>query len=816
MNNFFYSPTKKHALICLAIVIGLVFLAFSPVLSAKFLHYNDYTNVVSNEQIRSLSASNIKEIFTSKIGNVYVPLTVSSWAVEYRFFKLNPFVYHLNNLLLHLAVVALIFFLARKIGLSIMASSFAALLFGIHPAHVESVAWVTERRDVLYSFFYVAALLTYMYHCVQFLPGAKRSVQGNRYLILATGLGVLSILAKPMALSLPIVLLLFDWFKWRPFSLRCVLEKLPLMVIMGAITWLSDVPFMWNRWESIKESLLIFPWSVIFYIKQFVLPLVLMPIYRVPQPVDLTNSEYVFSLAVFVVIIVAFVIFRRYKWFVFALLFYLFSIFFLLRVSAESQINLVADRFMYMPSLGICLLLGYVFDRLFNLGRAVSKPIVRYLPMAFLVVLFLLLGVKTYSQARIWHNDETLWEHQLNNNPQEHVALTHLATSLMDQKEYKDAVRRYRYIRSLKISDEDIRELEDLGEVLAKLDYIESLFKRSIKINPRQPEGHYNLAVFYEAVGAVEQALLHYTLAATLNPQFSDLNLRIGMARILLNEQGEAVASFERLLSQQPTASNYVKVLMAYKNALSVHPDSTFYRQALDTTLARYVALMNEGEISAEQYFGLGLVYETLEQFDNALRAYKMALNADARNVDTLYHLGKVSMTLNQPLEALNYLNKALVIDGRQARVLYEKGVLLSQLKRKEEAVQAFEALVKIHPEHVKGLFNLAFLYEQNKNIVKAKETYERVVALDEDNDDAYYNLGNIYATIGNTDAARASYERAVAINPNYGNAWINLTVLAFQEGDVEAAYEYYKQAQLFDYDAPLFMLNVFKERGLI
>jgi len=151
------SSSQIRTTFLLVLVLSVVFFAFLPALKNGFVFWDDDTHLYQNVAVHTLDAEHIGKIFTNKVNEIYIPLTSLSFAVERHFFGRGPFVYHLINLLLHLAIVAFIFWLGLRLGLSALGSGAAALLFGIHPLHVESVAWVTERKDVLYSFFYMAA-----------------------------------------------------------------------------------------------------------------------------------------------------------------------------------------------------------------------------------------------------------------------------------------------------------------------------------------------------------------------------------------------------------------------------------------------------------------------------------------------------------------------------------------------------------------------------------------------------------------------------------------------------------------------------------
>jgi len=394
MSSSFPSPSKKTAFLSLAIILIIVFISYLPTLKSEFVQWDDDVHVLDNLSIRSLDREHIGDIFKDRINKIYLPLTTLSFAVEYHYFGFNPFIYHLNNLILHLFIIAFIFWLGMRLELTIIGASIGALIFGIHPIHVESVAWITERKDVLYAFFYMAALLSYMRYL---------DVLSYRFLVLTTILGVLSMLAKPMALSLPLILLLLDWFKGRKIGLKAILEKLPIFILTAAITWMTYSGHARIPGKNTLEGVLIWPWTFVFYLRQFLFPFFSVPVYRLPHPITYLNIQYLLPLITFGIVVFSVFRLRKYRWFIFSFAFYFLSIFFLLRFDELKDTNMVADRFMYLPSLGFCLLLGLGFERLWK------KKIIA---IACLIILTAFFSVKTYKQCQIWQNSTTLWEHQ--------------------------------------------------------------------------------------------------------------------------------------------------------------------------------------------------------------------------------------------------------------------------------------------------------------------------------------------------------------------------------------------------------------------
>lgn len=230
---------NRHVLAVVAGIVALVILAYSPSLKNQFVNWDDDAHLLANPFVHPV---NVRDIFTTTVNGIYIPLTSLSFALEYHFFKANPFIYHLDNLLLHLAVTVMVFLFCLRCGLSVLAAGLAALIFGLHPAHVESVAWVTEHKDVLYAFFYILALLCYLRYLRvrKEAPGYRRGWAFGLTLIF----GFLSVLAKPMALSLPLVLFVLDWFFKRELTIRSCMEKMYCGLAIIPVAWITYVSQM--------------------------------------------------------------------------------------------------------------------------------------------------------------------------------------------------------------------------------------------------------------------------------------------------------------------------------------------------------------------------------------------------------------------------------------------------------------------------------------------------------------------------------------------------------------------------------------------
>ena len=535
-------PERK--LFILLAILAITFVSFSSILNNGFLNWDDNFHLVGNRSVRFFD---IKHMFTSTVNENYIPLTILSFAIEHHFFGLNPFIYRLDNLLLHLVVTGLVFLFALQVGLTVRGATFAALLFGIHPMHVESVAWVTERKDVLYAAFYMGALCSYW-----------RYLEDKRIksYLLTIVLGMLSILAKPMALSLPLILFVCDWLKGRKFNLKVFYEKVPYFLYIIPIAWIT---FSLNKripGDNLIEGALIWVWTATFYIKKFFSLFIFIPWYSLPKPVSISNFHYASSLIILFFLLICLARYRKNRWLIFASLFYFVSIFLLLRCDISDP-QIVADRFMYLPSVGICVLLGVSWERIS--GNLKKRGVAfRNAGCFCLILLFSVLCVKTYFQSEIWEDDVNLWSYVINKSPNNadkanYVAYTKRGTAYDDQGEYELAMADYN--KALGIISEDNSDKAKIYHhrgvaYLGQNNYDLALddFSKALDINPNFAEAYNSRGIMYGMTGDYELALDGFNKAIAINSGFIEAYNNRGIIYYDLGSYDLALADFNKAL----------------------------------------------------------------------------------------------------------------------------------------------------------------------------------------------------------------------------------------------------------------------------
>lgn len=570
-------------------IIALIFLtaiSFWPSLFNDFLHWDDHVLVVGNPLITR--GVPLKEIFTTMVTSNYIPLTILSFNFEYIFFKLNPFYYHLDNLILHIVTTLLILWLCLRLGFPSRASVFTAALFAIHPMHVESVALISERKDVLYAALYLLAIHQYLSY--------KFTSKISSY-VFSVIFCALSMLAKPQALTLPFILFLIDWLQDRKFSWRSTINKIPFFVIiipLAAVTYFSHKPVPFDA----GGGALIWVWSFAFYLGKFFIPITFLPIYLIPGPISFLNGEYLIAFGVFVVFISSLIFFRKNYLWLFACGFYIFSIFFLLRFNNEGDTPVVVDHYMYLASFGFCLFIGAGLDRIIkNAGKSAA------IILGLVIILYAMLATKTFAQCRVWENDLSFINAVAQKYPQYHRIYEKFGHYYAQEKRYDLAIENFKKSFTQKI-DHDFWVYNNIGMAYLGLGKTDEAFKNyelSLKLNSNCPETYMNRATLYDSIGKYDLAFDDYAKAIDINPHFAQAY------------HNRAIIYFRR---QQLSLA-----LQDLTKAINVIPDF-------------WTAFYLRGQI----HFALGQAAQAVDDFDSVLKLNPQ--RADARAKKDAIRLG--------------------------------------------------------------------------------------------------------------------------------------------------------------------------------
>lgn len=648
-----------------ACIIFIVFLVFLPSLNNQVLFWDDVTYLKANPLFEALSWQNLLKTFSALTINIYIPLTNLTFGLEHHFFPHNPFVLHFNNIILHAAVCVAIYFFILRLGFSSAVGFLTAVIFAVHPMHVESVAWITERKDVLYSFFYLLAILDYL----NFLDRGKKTFYLRSLLW-----GTLSILAKPMALSLPIVLILLEWFypHKRKEESRRYLRWLPFFLIMGSIAFLTYKFHARVPIQDPLQALLIWTWCFSFYLQKFFMPFDLSPLYYLPQPISLDNLEYIKGLAVAFFVAVLIVRFRENKLFLFSFLFYFCSIFFLLRFD-PIDVQVVADRFMYLPSLGVCLFIAHGLIQSFNHFRERGGLFIKVYTLSIVLILGSL-AISTFYLSGVWKSDMSLWTYNILVNPKSAVAYNNRAAAYVRQNQLDLALEGID--KAIALDPKYVAAYNNRGQVMIlQKKYPEAIaaYTKTIQLKPEYPNAYFDRGHVYYLQQDYDRALIDYTKAIELNPAFAEAYNGRGELLTDLGLTQKAMTDIETSIVLNPNNPNF------YINRANL---LTMMNQ-FDVAMKDYERVIQMNPKSAPAYHNRGVLFAIKRDFQEALKAFSKAIELDPSDSDSYSNRGNVYGLLKEYDRAIHDFNKAIEINPDNKEV-YKNRELTVSLKLKD------------------------------------------------------------------------------------------------------------------------------------
>jgi tetratricopeptide (TPR) repeat protein len=573
-------PTGNAAYVVAVLVAVLTFLVYLETLSNNFLHWDTSLYVTENPNIRSFNLAFLRWAFLDFYASNWHPLTWISHALDYALWGLDPLGHHLTNNILHAANTFLVVVLTAKLFVtdrartqkttdsflgdrrSLIAGVVTGLLFGLHPIHVSSVAWVAERKDVLCAFFFLLSILMYMEyarHQNAEETGNGRTVRKNffinKHYLSALGFFALALLSKPMAVSLPLVLLILDWHPFeRIGSLRSlkrvVAEKLPFITLSlissiltvlaqksgGAVVHFKVLPLSTRLAVAVK--------SLIGYLQKMIIPLHLSPYYAYPNNASFLSFEYLLPLLLVIGITLLSLFFAsRHKLWLSVWSYYVIT---LLPVLGIIQVGgqAMADRYTYLPAIGPFLLVGILAARVSANTDSIKKQ--RFKLFGLLVAVFLLFSSLTYITLRqigIWNNDFTLWDHVIRNQRRK-VPFVYYHRGLASMKMGRVDMAMQDFNKAIALDPSDYYAYVNRGMLYSRMDLLDMAledFDKAIALNPRSYEAYTNKGMVYGRAGLFEEAIDQFDDAIELRPDSAIAYGNRGLAYFLLEQYSNAL-----------------------------------------------------------------------------------------------------------------------------------------------------------------------------------------------------------------------------------------------------------------------------------
>jgi len=550
----FPSGWRRHsAPLLLILILAVTFLTLSPALRGSFVNWDDPLYVLGNDLIRSLDVQAVGMFFTRTFEGNYHPLTLLSYAVEHALFGFDPFPYHLTNLLLHMANTLLVFLLSRVLLRSRRAALLCALIFGLHPLRVESVAWVSGRKDVLSGFFFFGSLLCY---AASTGKAKQRLLQSSSFVLFVGAL-----FSKPVAVTLPFALIIIDIFLRVPQTGKRWLAKAPFFALAGtvaAVTFLAQTGagavathasfYGWRYPLTVLHSL----W---FYVSRTLVPVDLSAFYPYPSLSAVTSPGYLLGAFLGVCFILTLLpMGKGWRTYRMGGLFFVLTILPVLKILPVGNVPM-ADRYYYIPGIG----LAWAFVGIHEFLSARRPILPRRAGAAGLILLaswFVLLAWQARERVACWKDSVALWSDVVGRHPNDFLAHFNLGRGHMEKGSYPEALHHFNRAVSLKpFLETEGRKTRDphlyyyRGRAYYRTDApgrAERDFLTAVEAWPDYTPALLELGILLAERGEYSQALSRLGKAALLQPSNPLAHYNLGLLYARLGDGAKAEAAFLR------------------------------------------------------------------------------------------------------------------------------------------------------------------------------------------------------------------------------------------------------------------------------
>ena len=688
----------------LAFLLMLITVAvYWPATHAQFLNYDDDLYVTANSHVQGgLTVENLRWIFLNPVAGNWHPVTMLTHLLDCQFYGLKPWGHHLTNVLLHSVNTALVFVWLRGLTGTVWRSFFVAALFGWHPVHVESVAWVAERKDVLSACFGLSCLICYTRHVQKMEAVGNSSVVSwvrSPFYWLAFFCFSLGLMSKPMLVTWPFVLLLLDCWplqrlsQWKqllvekiPFLLLCVFSCAVTFVAQkhgGAVVGIQDLTL-----EMRSENAVI---SYCRYLGKLFWPTNLAPFYPLPDrwPV----KEFFLAGVLLVGLSVLLVRWRRqhpyllvgWLWYVGTLV----PVIGLVQAGRQSM----ADRYTYLPSLGFLILVVWGVCELTRRWR----HHVLVLSMVGLTAIISCLGL-TWQQIGYWQDAETLFRYTIKVTKDNYFGYRMVGDELQAKGRLGEAIIFYQeairlkpyffaaeynlghayeaqgrlveafncYLQAVKWQPDFFQAYNDLGNILvAKGQWDEAIpyYRQAINYKPDYPEAHNNLGITLLNKGLVDEAISEFQQAVRLKPDYARAHKYLGFALVNQGRVEEAVYELQQAVRQNPSDS--------------------------------------------QSHYDLGVAFGKKGRNDEAIAQYQEAIRLNPNDVTSHNNLGNALFRQGRQTEAIVQYRESIRLKPDYAEAHNNLGYVLLENKQIEESISQFQEALRLKPDYAAAKQNL-------------------------------------------------------------------------------------------------------------
>ncbi|MGB4094661.1 MAG: tetratricopeptide repeat protein [Bacteroidales bacterium] len=617
-NQFLNKPIYTY----LILFISCLLVYFNSFNNELIYNWDDAGYILKNPYIDSLSWQNIKDIFSNFYFSNYQPLTLIVYAVIFKFVGTKVFLYHFVQFIFHVLNTFLVYKFISLLQEKKWISIGVALLFAVHPMHVESVAWISEMKDVLYTFFFLLALITY--HFYVYKPDKK-----TKWYLWTIFLFILSLLSKPSAVIFSVVLLAMDLYYERLWRWKTWIEKLPFFLLslaFGIITILAQEEAIQELGPVLKgyERALIVIYSYMLYLWKFFLPINLSAAY--PYPIKdggvLPTEYFIIPIAFIALCIIAYLL-RKNKKFIWGILFFTINLLMVIQIIPVGGM-IASERYTYIPYIGLS------FSALTLMEKYIKNIKLNYIILGIVVLIFTFLA---HQRTYYWRNGDVLFSDVLEKYPRYAYGYNNRGFLYWDHYAidvYKDNPQmKEKYVE---------KALQD--------------FTKAISLDYTYAEPFLNRGILYYNTGRPEQALADFNRFLELKPDNPDGLLNRANTLSTLGKFNEAIPDYNKYLTKNDDPKAYMWRGVAYFNIQNYDSAIIDFNKSIEIDPDYY-----------EPYYWLGVIYYNQQNYNDALKFLDLSISKNSNNVNSYIWKGLCYMNMNEFHKAIEQYSKAIEID---------------------------------------------------------------------------------------------------------------------------------------------------------
>lgn len=745
-NNEPFAPYHIKIILCLFLALTTLSL-YAPVHNFDFINFDDDDYVYNNPQVNhGFTKESLTWALTTFHASNWHPVTWFSHMLDCQLFGLNPGAHHLVNVIFHTINAILLFLFLNTITGHRYKSFFVALFFSIHPMHVESVAWISERKDLLSTLFFILTLFSY----VSFTKNRNPLVYLLSVCLYAAGL-----MAKPMLVTLPCILILIDFWplsrihlpgkplkdghSYYQNQIKILFEKLPFFILSaissaitiiaqtegGAVLTMKSLPIIFR----LSNSLI----SYTRYISKAIVPVDLALLYPHPGKTILWG-ELIFSISILILISILIIKnINKRPWLVFGFLFYFIT---LLPVIGFVQVGFqsMADRYTYIPFTGLFIIVSWGGAEILNRLR-LNRTFTAILIGIVSTILFTL----SSKQIKLWENSITLFTQTLKITKQNEIAHNNLGLALFESGKTDEAITHYK--KSIEIFPLNFVYI-NLGVALAEKKNFEgaiSSYEEALKMSPDSVGAHYNLGIVFEKMENWDRAIYYFREVIRLEKGHPIAHVKLGNIYKTIGD----IESAQKYLKK---AINLNREIEDAYNSLGIIAGM---QNRLDEAVMYFSKALNINPDYEDAHKNMGLALREKGQYDLAIYHYERAIEINSDSKETKTQLELTHRIKSQILSA-DYLIKknleALAGDPNSFEINRQLGYLFAFIKNYESSVRHYEKAESLAPFGIKDLENLIFTYTKTNNITGALKSLKKLKALKPGNPEVSYQISRMYA----------------------------------------------------------------------